>query len=95
MDLHDQVPVVIFHVLEADIPKNARIVDKDIDSAKVLDGGFNDSLAILDAVVVGDGLTTGLSDLIDDDISGLSLLAWRVRIVHLDTIIPSMTFPRL
>jgi hypothetical protein len=69
--LHDQVPVFILHILEANVSQNAGIVDENIDSPKVLNGSLDDGITIFDAVVVGDGLTTSFSDLVDNDICGL------------------------
>lgn len=71
MDIHDKIPVLILHVLEADITKDTSIVDEDIDTAIVLDGGFDNLLAFCDAVVVGYGFTASGFDLVDDYISGL------------------------
>ena len=48
VDLHDQVPVVVLHVLEADIPEDAGVVDQDIDSAKRLDGSIDNLFTIFD-----------------------------------------------
>ena len=67
----DEVPILIFHVLEADISQNSRIVEEDIDAAEGINGSLDDLVAILDAVIVGYGLATCLLDLIDDDICGL------------------------
>jgi hypothetical protein len=67
----DQIPVLIFHVFEGDVTQDTSVVDENIDSPKVLDSGFNNGLAILDAVVVGDGLAAGLANLVDDDIGSL------------------------
>jgi hypothetical protein len=69
--LDDQVPVLVLEVLEGNVAQDAGVVDEDVDAAKGLDGGLDDALAVLDAVVVGDGLAAGLFDLVDDDISGL------------------------
>ena len=66
VDLHDQVPILILHVLEADVSQDASIVDQDVYPAEILDGGIDDSLAILDAVVVGNRLTASGFDLVDD-----------------------------
>lgn len=71
MHSHDQIPVLVRHVLEADIPKDAGIVDEDIYPAEVLDGSIDDSLAILHAVVVGYCFSAGLLDLVDDLVCGL------------------------
>jgi hypothetical protein len=71
VNLDDEVPVLVLHVLEADVAQNACIVDEDIDAAKVLDRGVDDLLAELDGIVVGDGLAASLLDLVDDDVCGL------------------------
>jgi hypothetical protein len=70
--LHDQIPVGILHVLEANVSEDSRIVDQDVDSAKGLDGCVDDLVAILDRVVVGNSLAAGCFDLVDDDVCGLS-----------------------
>lgn len=71
MDSHDEVPVSILHVLEADVPEDTSIVDEDIYPAKVLDGSLNDLVAIFDRVVVGNCAASRGLDLFDDDICGL------------------------
>jgi hypothetical protein len=71
VNCHDEIPVGILHVLEADIAENAGVVDENIDAAKVLDSGIDDLFAKLDAVVVGNSIASGLFDLFDDDISSL------------------------
>ena len=67
----DQIPIRIFHILEADVSQDASVIEEDVDSAKGIDGGLNDSVAILDTVVVGYGLAAGLLDLFYDDIRRL------------------------
>jgi hypothetical protein len=71
VDLHDQVPILVLEVLEANVTQDTGVVDEDIDSAKCLDGSLNDGLAILDGIVVGDGLAASSLDLVDDDIGSL------------------------
>lgn len=71
MDVHDQVPVLILHVLEADISQDTGIVQQDIDSAKVLDGSLDDLVAIGDTVVVCDGFTARGLDFLNDNICSL------------------------
>lgn len=71
VDLHDQVPVLIFHVLEADVAEDTGVVDEHIDAAKVVNGSLDDALAVDDIVVVGDSLAAGLLDGLDDSICGL------------------------
>lgn len=71
MNSVDQVPIRLLHVLEADIAQNAGIVDEDIDTTEGVDGRLDDGLAILDRVVVGNRLTAGGADRIDDLVCGL------------------------
>lgn len=71
MYCHHQIPILVFHVLEAYISKNARIVDQNVYPSKVLNCRVNDRLAILDAVVVWYGFTALGLDLVDYNICGL------------------------
>lgn len=71
VDAVDEVPVGILHVLEADIPEDTSVVEQNIDTTEVLDGSFDDGLAVLDAVVVGNRLAAGGADLLNNDICGL------------------------
>lgn len=71
MDLHDQIPVCIFHVLEADVSQNAGVVDEHVYPAKGLDSSLNDLVTILYRVVIGHGVSAGLFDLVDDYVSSL------------------------
>lgn len=57
VDRHNQIPITISHVLEADIAKYACIIDEDVNSPICLDGSLNDLLALDDIVVVCDCLT--------------------------------------
>lgn len=71
MHLHDQIPIRILHVLEADIAQNTGIVDQDIDAAECFDRRLDDSVSVLDTVVVGNRLAARLLDLVNDNISSL------------------------
>lgn len=71
MNGHDQVPVLILHVLEADITEDTSVVEEHINAAEGLDGSLDDSVTILDTVVVSYGLTASSFDLVDNDISSL------------------------
>lgn len=71
MDLDNQVPVSVGHVLEANIPQYARIIEQDVYPAELLDGSLDDIFAIIDAVIIGNGFTASSSNLLDDYISGL------------------------
>jgi hypothetical protein len=71
MNSDNQIPVIVCHVLEADITEDTRIVEEDIDPAVGFDGGFDDLLAVGDTVVVGYCLAACGFDFVDDDISGL------------------------
>lgn len=71
MDLHNQVPILIFHVLETDVAQDACVVDEDINPAKGLDSGVDDLVAILYRVVVCDGLAASRCDLFDNRVGSL------------------------
>jgi hypothetical protein len=71
VNLHDQVPIVILHVLEADISEDSGIVDQDVDSAKGLDGRVDDLFTIFDRIVVGNSLASSCLDLVNYDVCGL------------------------
>ena len=71
VDQHNQIPVLIFQVLKGNIPQDTGIVDEDVDPAILFDGRLDDLLAMLNAVVVGHGLSPCCSDLVDDNISCL------------------------
>lgn len=71
MHIDDQIPVLILHVFERDIAEDTGIVDEDVDSTVILDGGFDDLVAICDTVVVGYCFAACGFDLVDDDICGL------------------------
>jgi hypothetical protein len=71
VDLHDKIPVDILHILEADVPEDTSVIDEDINATEIGDGGANDGLAILDAVVVRHGRSAGPPDLFNDDIGSL------------------------
>jgi hypothetical protein len=62
----DEVPVRLLHVLEADITEDTGIVDEDIDAPEGINGRLDDVLAILDRVVVADRLAACSADLVDD-----------------------------
>lgn len=71
MHLHDQIPVLVLHVLETDIPQDTGVVDEHVYPAESLDGRLDDLVAILDRVVVGDCLAAGGGDLVDDGVGSL------------------------
>jgi hypothetical protein len=72
MDAVDQIPVRLFHVLEADISQDTGVVDEDINTSECVDGRLDDGLSVLDRIVVGDGLAASGADLIDDLVCSLS-----------------------
>lgn len=67
----DKVPVLVLHVLKADIAEDTGVVNEDIHATEVLDSGVYDGFTILDAVVAGNGLASGGSDFVYYDICGL------------------------
>ena len=68
---NDQVPVLVLHVLEADISEDASIVDEDIDAAERLDGGVDDLLTFCNAVIVGNSFAASSFNLFNNQICGL------------------------
>lgn len=69
--LHDEIPILIFHVFKADVTQDSSVVDQDVDPAVSLDSRLNDLVSILDRVVVGRGLAAGGGDLVDNCVGGL------------------------
>lgn len=68
MNGHDDVPVLVGHVLESHVSEDTSVVDEDIDSASSIDSGLNDAVTVLDGVVVGNSLAASGLDLVDNDI---------------------------
>lgn len=56
------------------VTEDTGIVDQDIDTTPLVNGLLDDLGTLGVGVVVGDGLTTGLSDLLNDDIGSLLAL---------------------
>lgn len=75
MDLDNQIPVLIRHILEADIAQDAGIVQQHIYSAKGLDGSVDNTVAILDAVIVRNSFASGSSDFVDDHVRCLGCMS--------------------
>lgn len=73
MNFVNQIPILILHILKADISKNSSVVDQDIDAAKGLDSGIYDLVAELNTIIVGNGLSTSCLDLLDNDIGSLDV----------------------
>ena len=78
MNFSDEIPILVCHVLEAHIPEDASVVDEHINATEGLDSGLDDSLAVLNAVVIGHSLSTGSFDLVDDYISSLQARSARL-----------------
>jgi len=73
VDLVDELPVRLLHVLEADIAQDASVVDEHVDAPKGIDRSLDDSIAILNRVVVGDRVTACGFDLLNDLVGGLEV----------------------
>jgi len=95
VDLENQVPVFFLHVLEANVTQDPGIVDQDMYASKALDGSLNNCLAILDAVVVCNSLSSCTLDLLYHNIGSLCIQCqpcfWQENIDY----IPLMTFLHL
>lgn len=68
VDLEDQVPLLIGHTGKGNILQDTGVVDDNINATEGLHGGLDNLLTIENRVVVGDGLSTGGTDLLDDNI---------------------------
>ena len=68
MNLDDQIPVLIRHVLEADIAQDASIVQEYVYPTKGLDGSVDNSVAIFNAIIIRDSFAPSSSDLVDNHI---------------------------
>lgn len=73
VDLVDEVPVRLLHVLEADIAQDTGIVDEHIDAPKGIDRSLDDPVAILNRVIVGNCVTACGFDFLDDLVGGLEV----------------------
>lgn len=73
MNLVNKIPILVLHVLKANIPENTSIVNEDIDPAKVLDGRVDNGFTVLDTVVVGSSLASGSFNFVDHNIGSLHI----------------------
>lgn len=53
MNFHDEIPILIFHLLEGDISEDSCIIDEDIDSSEIIHCCFNNLISKLDRIIVG------------------------------------------
>lgn len=65
VDLKDEVPILIFHIFKTDIPQDARIVDQDVYPFEMFNRCRDDSFSILDAVIIGNCISSSSLDLFD------------------------------
>jgi hypothetical protein len=72
MHIDDQIPILVLHVPEADIPQDAGIVDQNVNASEGLNGSLDDELAVQDVVIIRNGVASGGLDLVDNDIGSLS-----------------------
>lgn len=70
---HNQVPITIGHVLEADVAKDTSIIDKDVNAPIGCDGSLNDLVAVDDIVVVCDCLASRFQNFGNDLVSKLRI----------------------
>jgi hypothetical protein len=75
VNLVDEVPILVLHVLETDVAEDTCVVDQDVDTAECLNGSVDDLVAVLDAVVVGNRLAASGLDLVNDNIGSLEKLS--------------------
>ena len=66
--LHHQVPHALLHLEKALVAQDSSVIDEDVDAAEAVERGLENVLTAFDGgdvVVVGDGLTASLTDLVD------------------------------
>ena len=66
VDAVDEVPVLLGQLLERRVAEDAGVVDDDVDALPRVERGLDDLVAVLDRVVVRDGLAARGLDLLDD-----------------------------
>ena len=66
MDCHNDVPLIISHVGESFVSKDASIIDQDVDSAVVVYSGLDYSVSVLNRRFVADCSASELLDLLYD-----------------------------
>ena len=79
--LHDSIPLVGWHFIDRVDPEYTGVVDQYIQSTVGIDCGLDDSLRPFrfgDAVIVGDGFTSGLFDCFDRLVGGIMGIIFRV-----------------
>jgi hypothetical protein len=54
----NKIPIIIGRFSDRSISQDASVVDDDVDAAEVVNRGFNQSFAVLDRIVIGNGLST-------------------------------------
>lgn len=62
MDSDHLVPHLLIHVDECLVPENTSIGNKDVDGAEGIDGGFDDSVALLSRADGRNGVSTSCPD---------------------------------
>lgn len=81
MNLDDQVPIFIRHILETNIPQDTSIIKKYVYAAELLDCCFYYSFPILNTVVIRDSFASCHPNLVDNDISRLiQVLAYESKL---------------
>ena len=57
MDFHDQIPIVLSHLGKGFVSEDSSVVDQHVNTAESVDGGLDDVVTILNAVVVSNCIT--------------------------------------
>lgn len=71
MHLDNQLPIRVLHILERNISQDSSIVEEDVYSSELLYCSLDNLLSVFYRVVVGDGFSSRLADLFDDEVGGL------------------------
>ena len=76
MDLEDEIPVILGHLMERHVAQDAGVVDEDVDASVGVHRRLDDLVAELHRVVVGRCIATSLFDLGDYFVGCPRRAAW-------------------
>jgi hypothetical protein len=58
MNSLNKIPIIVGRFSDRSISQDSGVVDDDVDAAEVVYRGFNQSFAVLDRIVVGNGFSS-------------------------------------
>ena len=86
MDFINQIPILIFHFLEGNIPQNTSIVNKNINFSKIISSCFDYLLSKLYWIIVGNSNSSFGFNLFDYFISSIVAISlsssWSSQVIY-------------